>query len=47
LFGLEESFAVPNTFDWIEIRTHHMDTAAEFYETLFGWKKTADGFDLC
>lgn len=25
-----------NTFDWIEIRTHHIDSTAQFYESLFG-----------
>jgi predicted enzyme related to lactoylglutathione lyase len=39
-----------NTFDWIEIRTHHIDSTAQFYESLFGWKitskETAGGFDV-
>jgi len=29
-----------NTFDWIEIRTHHIEETANFYESLFGWKIT-------
>ena len=37
-----------NTFDWIEIRTHDIQGAADFYESLFGWrictKETADGW---
>jgi predicted enzyme related to lactoylglutathione lyase len=36
-----------NTFDWVEIRTHDIQEAAGFYESLFGWriteKETADG----
>ncbi len=36
-----------NTFDWIEIRTHDIESTAHFYEQLFGWtitaKETADG----
>ena len=43
-------FAMPNTFDWIEIRTHNIAETAHFYESLFGWriieKETADGFDV-
>lgn len=27
-----------NTFDWIEIRTSNIETTADFYESLFGWK---------
>lgn len=27
-----------NTFDWIEMRTQAIETAARFYEALFGWK---------
>jgi predicted enzyme related to lactoylglutathione lyase len=38
-----------NTFDWIEIRVPHTETAAAFYESLFGWQvvrqETADGSD--
>jgi uncharacterized protein len=29
-----------NTFDWIEIRTHHLAETAHFYASLFGWKVT-------
>jgi predicted enzyme related to lactoylglutathione lyase len=29
-----------NTFDWIEIRTHNLDTCARFYQVLFGLKIT-------
>lgn len=39
-----------NTLDWFEIRTHHLETAAAFYEALFGWKithkETAGGSDV-
>lgn len=39
-----------NTFDWIEIKTHDVETTAHFYTALFGWsitkKETADGFDV-
>ncbi|HEX9013566.1 MAG TPA: VOC family protein [Anaerolineaceae bacterium] len=28
---------MPNTFDWIEIHTHDISRAAEFYRQLFGW----------
>ena len=39
-----------NTYDWIEIRTSNIETTADFYESLFGWKitekETADGFDV-
>ncbi len=31
---------MPNTFDWIEIRTHDIEKTAHFYESLFGWKMT-------
>ncbi len=31
---------MPNTFDWIEIRTHNIEETAHFYESLFGWKIT-------
>jgi predicted enzyme related to lactoylglutathione lyase len=31
---------MPNTFDWIEIRTHDIGETAHFYESLFGWKMT-------
>ncbi len=38
-----------NTFDWTEIRTGDIETAADFYANLFGWKvirkETADGLD--
>jgi len=41
---------VPNTFDWIEIKTGDIEEAAHFYESLFGWriteKETAEGFDV-
>ena len=41
---------MPNTFDWIEIRTGDIEETARFYEGLFGWKvtekETADGFDV-
>ena len=41
---------MPNTFDWIEIRTSDVEETARFYEGLFGWKvtekETADGFDV-
>jgi len=41
---------MPNTFDWIEIRTGDVEETARFYEGLFGWKvtekETADGFDV-
>jgi predicted enzyme related to lactoylglutathione lyase len=41
---------MPNTFDWIEIRTGDIEKAARFYESLFGWKiiekEMADGFDV-
>jgi len=40
---------MPNTFDWIEIRTSDIETIATFYRSLFGWKiiekETTDGFD--
>jgi predicted enzyme related to lactoylglutathione lyase len=29
---------MPNTFDWIEIRTHNIEKIAAFYQALFGWK---------
>ena len=29
---------MPNTFDWIEIRTGDIEQTARFYEGLFGWK---------
>jgi predicted enzyme related to lactoylglutathione lyase len=36
-----------NTFDWIEIRTNHIDETAQFFKSLFGWQIThkldADG----
>jgi len=39
-----------NTFDWVEIRTHNIETTAHFYASLFGWriseKETAEGFDV-
>jgi uncharacterized protein len=39
---------MPNTFDWIEIRTHRIEETAHFYESLLGWKitekETAGGF---
>jgi len=39
-----------NTFDWIEIRTNNIETTADFYESLFGWKiikkEKTDGFDV-
>jgi predicted enzyme related to lactoylglutathione lyase len=39
-----------NTFDWIEIRTSNIETTADFYEFLFGWKiikkEKTDGFDV-
>ena len=28
---------MPNTFDWIEIKTHDLQKAANFYTSLFGW----------
>ena len=31
---------MPNTFDWIEIKTHDIEETAHFYESLFGWKMT-------
>lgn len=38
---------MPNTFDWIEIRTDDIEQSARFYEALFGWqvtdRETADG----
>lgn len=38
---------MPNTFDWIEIRTRDAAQAARFYEEVFGWRMTeratADG----
>ena len=41
---------MPNTFDWIEIRTSDIEASAHFYESLFAWKMqrkvTADGLDL-
>lgn len=41
---------MPNTFDWIEIRTGDLETTATFYASLFGWeiteKETADGYDV-
>jgi uncharacterized protein len=41
---------VTHTFDWIEIRTHDMESTAAFYESLFGWRitdrQTADGLDV-
>jgi len=39
-----------NTFEWVEIRTNHIEETANFYERLFGWKiieqDTADGCDV-
>jgi predicted enzyme related to lactoylglutathione lyase len=39
---------MPNTFDWIEIRTNDIERMAHFYEGVFGWRvteqETADGF---
>jgi predicted enzyme related to lactoylglutathione lyase len=29
---------MPNTFDWIEIRTHDVERSALFFEKLLGWK---------
>jgi predicted enzyme related to lactoylglutathione lyase len=29
---------MPNTFDWLEIRTGDIDRAAHFFEQLFAWK---------
>ncbi len=41
---------MPNTFDWIEIRTHNIEKTMHFYESLFGWKitrkETAGGSDV-
>jgi predicted enzyme related to lactoylglutathione lyase len=41
---------MPNTFDWIEIKTRNIEETAHFYESLFGWriteKETAEGFDV-
>ena len=41
---------MPNTFDWIEIRTSDVEKTAHFYASLFGWsiieKDTADGADV-
>jgi predicted enzyme related to lactoylglutathione lyase len=41
---------MPNTFDWVEIKTRSARDTAHFYESLFGWKviqrETADGFDV-
>jgi len=41
---------MPNTFDWIEIRTHNIEETAHFYESLFGWeitqKETTGEFDV-
>jgi predicted enzyme related to lactoylglutathione lyase len=41
---------MPNTFDWIEIRTDDIQRAASFYESLFGWKiiarETAGGSEV-
>jgi formylglycine-generating enzyme required for sulfatase activity len=41
---------MPNTFDWVEIKTTSARETAGFYESLFGWKviqkETADGFDV-
>ena len=41
---------MPNTFDWIEIRTHNIEETAHFYASLFGWKitqkETAGEFDV-
>ena len=38
-----------NTFDWIELGTHNVRRAAEFYRRLFGWqvvqKESEDGAD--
>ncbi|MBN1485450.1 MAG: VOC family protein [Chloroflexia bacterium] len=38
---------MPNTFDWIEIRTRDAAKTARFYEHVFGWRVTkkleADG----
>ena len=38
---------MPNTFDWIEIRTTDIEEVARFYENVFGWRITeqesADG----
>lgn len=28
---------MPNTFDWVEIRTHDVERTARFFERLFGW----------
>jgi len=40
---------VPNTFEWVEIRTRDIEKAANFYENLFGWRvvtrKTTQGSD--
>ena len=40
--------SMPNTFDWIEIKTNDIDASAHFYESLFGWRitkrETADRF---
>jgi predicted enzyme related to lactoylglutathione lyase len=41
---------MPNTFDWIEIRTNDIERAARFYEALFGWnildREQAGGTDI-
>ena len=31
---------MPNTFDWIEIKTSDIETTARFYEQVFGWRIT-------
>ena len=31
---------MPNTFDWIEIKTSDLETTARFYEQIFGWRIT-------
>jgi predicted enzyme related to lactoylglutathione lyase len=40
---------MPNTFDWVEIRTRDTEKASRFYESLFGWevvrKETTEGSD--
>lgn len=39
---------MPNTFDWIEIKTRDIEEAARFYASVSGWrvidKETAGGF---
>lgn len=41
---------MPNTFDWVKIKTGDIESTANFYESLFGWRvierDTADGFDV-